>query len=107
MRMAPKFQKKGFEVTCPAEFRQGRSGGHTDLVFWVRIRLGAREDLGILDTRATISIVAKKTLPRGDLKNILSIPQPFAWEMGMWWTAVGTVRSMYLWNLGALPIGST
>ena len=40
-------------------------------MFWVRIRLGGREYLEVLDTRATISIVAKKTLPCGDLKNIL------------------------------------
>ena len=71
MRMARKLQKKGFEVTCPAEFRRGRSGGPTYLVFWVRIRLGGREYLGVLDTGAIISIVARKTLPRGDLKNIM------------------------------------
>ena len=40
-------------------------------MFWVRIRLGGREYLGVLDTGATISIVAKKTLPRGELKNIM------------------------------------
>ena len=40
-------------------------------MFWVRICLGVREYLGVLDTGATISIVAKKTLPCGDLKNIL------------------------------------
>ena len=40
-------------------------------MFWVRIRLGGREYLGVLDTGATISIVATKTLPCGDLKNIL------------------------------------
>ena len=40
-------------------------------MFWVRIRLGGREYLGVLDTGATISIVAKKTLPRGDVKNIM------------------------------------
>ena len=40
-------------------------------MFWVRIRLGGREYLGVLDTGATISIVAKKILPGGDLKNIL------------------------------------
>ena len=38
-------------------------------MFWVRIRLGGREYLGVLDTGATISIVAKKTLPFGSLKN--------------------------------------
>ena len=40
-------------------------------MFWVRIRLGGRQYLGLLDTGATISIVAKKTLPCRDLKNIL------------------------------------
>ena len=40
-------------------------------MFWVRIRLGGHEYLGVLDTGATISIVAKKILPRGDLKNIM------------------------------------
>ena len=71
MRMARKLQKKGFEVTCPAEFRRGRYGGPTDLVFWVRFRLRGREYLGVLDAGATISTVAKKTLPSGDLKNIM------------------------------------
>ena len=46
---------------------------HTqDLVFWVRIRLGGREYLGVLDTGATISIVAKKILPCGSLKNTMT-----------------------------------
>ena len=40
-------------------------------MFWVHIRLGGREYLGVLDTGATISIVTKKNLPRGDLKNIM------------------------------------
>ena len=40
-------------------------------MFWVRIRLGGREYLGVLDHGATISIVAKKVSPCGDLKNIL------------------------------------
>ena len=40
-------------------------------MFWVRIRLGGREYLGVPDTRATISILAKKNLPCGDLKNIM------------------------------------
>ena len=35
------------------------------------MRLGGREYLGVLDTGATISIVAKKILPCWDLKNIL------------------------------------
>ena len=40
-------------------------------MFWVRIRLWGREYLGVLDTSATISIVAKKISPCEDLKNIL------------------------------------
>ena len=40
-------------------------------MFWVLIRLGGREYLGVLDTGATISIVAENILPRGDLKNIM------------------------------------
>ena len=50
-------------------------------MFWVRIRLGGREYLGVADTGATISIVAKKTLPRGDLKNIMPTA---AIRMGDW-----------------------
>ena len=72
MRMARKLRNKGFEVTGPAEFRRGRSGGALDLVFRVRIRLGRREYLGVLDTGATISIVAKKILPCGSLKNTMT-----------------------------------
>ena len=41
-------------------------------MFWVRIRLGGREYLGVLDTGATISIVAKKMLPCGSLKNTMT-----------------------------------
>ena len=40
-------------------------------MFWVRIRLGGREYLGVLITGATISIVAKKTLPRRSLTNTM------------------------------------
>ena len=40
-------------------------------MFLVRIRLGGREYLGLFDTGATISIVAKK-IPSGSLKNTLS-----------------------------------
>ena len=40
-------------------------------MFWVRIRLGGREYLRVLDTGATISIVAKKMFPHGDLKNVM------------------------------------
>ena len=38
-------------------------------MFRVRIRLGGREYLWVLDTGATGCIVAKKTLPCGSLKN--------------------------------------
>ena len=41
-------------------------------MFSVRIRLGGREYLGVLDTGATISIVAKKILPCGSLKNTMT-----------------------------------
>ena len=58
-------------MTCPAEFSQGRSGVPTDLVFWVRIRLGGTKSLGVLDTGADIFIVTNNTLPCWDLKNIL------------------------------------
>ena len=40
-------------------------------MFWVCIRLGGREYLGVLETGATISIVAKKILPRKDLRTIM------------------------------------
>ena len=40
-------------------------------MFWVRIRLGRREYLGVLDTGATISIVAKNILPSGSLTNTM------------------------------------
>ena len=41
-------------------------------MFWVRIRLRGCEYLVVLDTGATISIVAKKTLPCGSLKNTMT-----------------------------------
>ena len=41
-------------------------------MFRVRIRLGGREYLGVLDTGATISIVAKIILPCGSLKNTMT-----------------------------------
>ena len=41
-------------------------------MFWVRIRLGRREYLGVLDTGATGCIVAKNTLPCGSLKNTMT-----------------------------------
>ena len=41
-------------------------------MFWVRIQLGGRKYLGVLDTGATISIVPKKRLPCGSLKNTLT-----------------------------------
>ena len=40
-------------------------------MLWVRIRLGGREYLGVLDTGASLSFVAKKVLLCGDLKNIM------------------------------------
>ena len=40
-------------------------------MIWVHIRLRGREYLGVLDTGATVSIVAKNMLPRGDLKDIM------------------------------------
>ena len=40
-------------------------------MFWLRIHLGGREYLGVLDTGATICILAKNILPRRDLKNIM------------------------------------
>ena len=40
-------------------------------MFLVRIRLGGRKYLGVLDTGAPISIVPKKPLPPEDLKNIM------------------------------------
>ena len=41
-------------------------------MFWVHIRLGGREYLGVLGTGATISILAKKILPCGSLKNTMT-----------------------------------
>ena len=40
-------------------------------MFSVRILLGRPEYLGVLNTGGSISIVVKKMLPRGDLKNIM------------------------------------
>ena len=57
-------------MTCPAEFRQGRSGGSTDLVFPVRIRLRGRQYLGLLYQSCLL--------------------KPFPWGMAMWCTVVGT-----------------
>ena len=41
-------------------------------MIWVRSRLGGREYLGVLDTGATISLVAKNILPCGSLKNTMT-----------------------------------
>ena len=35
------------------------------------------------------------------------LPQPSAWEMGMWCTVVGTVRLTCLYDQGAVPSGCT
>ena len=80
--------------------------GCLGLVFWVRIRLGGREYLGVRDTGATISIAAKKPLPCGDLKNILPTA---AIRMGVGHVvqSCGDGRSKCLWVLEVLPIGST
>ena len=42
------------------------------MVLWVRIPLGRQKYLRVMDTGATISIVARKPLPPGDVKNILT-----------------------------------
>ena len=74
-------------------------------MFWVRIRLGGREYLGVLDTGAIISIVAKKTLPCGSLKNTMTTA---AIRMGdghvvhSW----GPVRWRYQWAPELSPVGS-
>ena len=41
-------------------------------MFWVRIRLGGGEYLGVLDTGATVSIVAKKISICGSLMNTMT-----------------------------------
>ena len=71
MQMVRKLRKQGCDITLPAKFGQGRPGKNTNLVFWVRIRLGGQDYLGVLDTGATISIVAKKILPCGVLNNTM------------------------------------
>ena len=45
--------------------------GLTDLVFWITIIIGGKEYLGVLDTRAAISIVAKNILPVGMMQNTI------------------------------------
>ena len=41
-------------------------------MFWLRIHLGGKEYLGVVDAGATISIVAKKILPPDGLENTMS-----------------------------------
>ena len=45
--------------------------GTYGLVFWVRTPLGGQQYLQVLDTGATMSIVAWKMFPHEDLKNIM------------------------------------
>ena len=75
-------------------------------MFWVRIRLGIREYLGILDTGATVSIVAKKMLPRGDLKKVIPTA---AIRMGDGHVvhSCGGCEVHVPMGSGALPIGFT
>ena len=74
-------------------------------MLWERIRIGGREYLGVLDTGATISIVAKKISPCGSLKNTMTT-RLYKWGMDMWCTARGTVKWRYLWAPRLSPIGS-
>ena len=66
---------------------------------------GGREYLGVLDTGATISIVAKKILPCGSLKNTMTTA---AIRMGDGHVVhnCGDVKWRYLWAPGLSPIGS-
>ena len=75
-------------------------------MFWVRIRVAGREYLGVLDTGATISIVAKKILPPGDLKNIMPTAAIHIGD-GHVVHSCGSARSACLLVQGALPIRST
>ena len=75
-------------------------------MFGVRILLGGREYLAVPDTRATICIVAKKTLPSGDLNKIMPTGA-IRMEDGHVVHSCGAVKSKCLWDLEALPIGST
>ena len=76
------------------------------MVFWVRIRLGGREYLGVLDTGATISIVAKNILPRGDLKKVMPTAAILMGD-GHVVHGCGDCETDVLMAPGALPIGST
>ena len=72
-------------------------------MFLVRIPLGGHKYLGVLDTRATISIVAKKILPCGSLKNTMTTAAIRMGD-GHVCTAAGTVKWRYLWAPGLSPI---
>ena len=74
-------------------------------MIWVRIRLGGRDYLGVLDTGATISIVAKKILPCGSLKNTMTTA---AIRMGDGHVvhSCGDLKWRYLWAPELSPIGS-
>ena len=53
--MVRKLRKHGCDITLPVEWR---CGGNTDVVFYVRMRLGGTGYLRVLDIEATISFVA-------------------------------------------------
>ena len=60
---------------------------------------------GLPSPMRPISVVAKKILPCGSLKNTMTTAL-YAWGMDMWCTAAGTVKWRYLWALELSPIGS-
>ena len=74
-------------------------------MFWVCIRLRGREYLGVLDTGATISVVANKILPCGSLKNTMTTAA-IGMGDGHVVQAAGTVKWRYLWAPELSPIGS-
>ena len=75
-------------------------------MFWVRIRLGEREYLRVLDTGATISIVAKKNLPCGSLKNTMTTAAIRMGDGHVVHSCGNSVKWRYLWAPELSPIGS-